>query len=81
MGPIYIPKKGDSFKIDKDTNWKYLLPIMIMEGHKATLQDKDVTLTFTLQDQFEIGRSKKCDCIIELIVLSTTGVSQEFSLA
>ena len=56
MGPIYIPKTGDSFKIDEETNWRYLLPIIIMEGHKATLQDDDVTLTFTLQDQFEIGR-------------------------
>jgi len=65
MGPIYIPKIGDSFKIDKDTDWKYLLPIMIMEGHTATLQDDDVTLRFTLQDQFEIGRRKENDRVLE----------------
>ena len=30
MGPIKIPKKGDYFTIDKNTNWRELLPIMLM---------------------------------------------------
>jgi signal peptidase I len=64
LGPIYIPKKGDSFKINAETNWKYLLPIILMEGHKATLRDDEVTLEFTLQDQHEMGRRKKSDSVL-----------------
>lgn len=63
MGPIYIPKKGDIIPIDSNLDWRYLLPILIMEGNKAVLKDKDVVLEFTLQDQYEIGRRKESDKI------------------
>jgi len=65
IGPIYIPKKGDSFLVNENTNWKFLLPIILMEGHSASLQDNDVTLEFTLQDQHEIGRRKKNTKILD----------------
>ncbi len=65
MGPIYIPKKDDIISINSDLDWRYLLPIMIMEGNKATLKDKDVTLEFTLQDQYEIGRRKESDKVLK----------------
>ena len=38
LGPIYVPKKGDVFPIHEDTNWKYLLPIMMMEGYGEMFQ-------------------------------------------
>jgi signal peptidase I len=65
MGPIYIPKKDDIISINSETDWRYLLPIMLSEGNKATLKDKDVTLEFTLQDQYEIGRRKENDKILK----------------
>ena len=34
-------KKGDVFPIHEKTNWRYLLPLILMEGHKASLKNKD----------------------------------------
>ena len=58
FGPIYIPKKGDVFPINIETNWRHLLPIMMMEGHVAHLEDGNVKYEFTLQDPNEISRRK-----------------------
>ena len=54
IGPIYVPKKGDVFPIHDETNWRYLLPIILMEGHTATLVNNEVSYEFTLQDPNEI---------------------------
>ena len=59
IGPIYVPKTGDIFPIHAETNWRYLLPIILMEGHTATLQDDEVSLEFTLQDPHELWRRKE----------------------
>ena len=59
MGPVSIPKRGDYFKIDKNTNWRELLPIMLMEGHSAKLEKGEVSLVFTLQDPNELWRRKE----------------------
>ena len=58
MGPISIPKKGDYFTIDSTTNWRELLPIMLMDGNTAKLVSKKKTYYFTLQDPFEVDRRK-----------------------
>ena len=58
LGPVYIPKNGDIIPIDSETNWRYLLPIMLMEGHQATLKNDEVEYTFTLQDPNELWRRK-----------------------
>ncbi len=58
VGPIYIPKKGDVFPIHEKTNWRYLLPIILMEGHTASLKNKDKIYNFTLQDPNQIFRSQ-----------------------
>lgn len=58
MGPIYIPKKGDSFPINEETNWRFLLPIILMEGHTATLENGEVEYDFTLQDPNELYKRK-----------------------
>ena len=58
LGPIYVPKKGDVFQVDENTNWRYLLPILLMEGHKASLKNNSIEYEFTLQDPNEIYRRK-----------------------
>ena len=58
LGPIYVPKKGDVFPIHEKTNWRYLLPIIMMEGHTATLDNDEVSYEFTLQDPNEVFRRK-----------------------
>ena len=65
MGPIIIPKKGDYFKIDSNTNWRELLPIMMMEGNKAELRGNEKTFIFTLQDPFELDRRKNHPSVFE----------------
>ena len=65
LGPIYIPKKGDIFQIHDNTDWKYLLPILLMEGNVATLEDGNKTIHFTLQDPNEIYRRKGDEKIYE----------------
>ena len=59
LGPVYVPKNGDVFPIHDDTNWRYLLPIILMEGHKASLRNDDIVYEFTLQDPNEIFRRKE----------------------
>ena len=58
IGPIYVPKSGDVFPIDGETNWRFLLPIILMEGHVATLDNNEVKYEFTLQDPNELFRRK-----------------------
>ena len=65
MGPIIIPQKGDFFTIDSTTNWRELLPIMLMEGNSAKLVGSKKTLIFTLQDPFEVDRRKGHPSVFE----------------
>jgi signal peptidase I len=65
IGPIYVPKSGDFFQIDEETNWRFLLPIILMEGHTATLKSNEVEYEFTLQDPNELFRRKGKDDVYE----------------
>ena len=65
IGPIYVPKSGDVFQIDEETNWRFLLPIILMEGHTATLKSNEVEYVFTLQDPNELFRRKGKDDVYE----------------
>jgi signal peptidase I len=58
IGPIYVPKSGDVFPINRETIWRFLLPIILMEGHTATLNNEEVSYKFTLQDPNELFRRK-----------------------
>jgi len=58
FGPIVIPKKGDVIQINENTDWRFLLPLMIMEGHSATLKSSEKVYSFTLQDPNELYRRK-----------------------
>ena len=65
IGPIYVPKSGDVFQIHEETNWRFLLPIILMEGHTATLKSNEVEYEFTLQDPNELFRRKGKDDVYE----------------
>ena len=65
LGPIYIPKKGDIFPIHNKTNWRYLLPIILMDGNTATLENDKITYNFTLQDPNEIFRRKSKESLFK----------------
>ena len=58
IGPIYVPKSGDVFQIHEETNWRFLLPIILMEEHTAILENNEVEYEFTLQDPNELFRRK-----------------------
>ena len=53
-----VPKKGDIISIDDSTNWRYLLPIVLSDGHKASLVSGDKQFTFTLIDPNDVFRRK-----------------------
>ena len=65
IGPIYVPKSGDVFQIHEETNWRFLLPLMLMEEHAATLESNDVEYEFTLQDPNELFRRKGKENVYE----------------
>jgi len=65
IGPIYVPKSGDVFQIHEETNWRFLLPIILMEGHTATLKNNEVKYEFTLQDPNELFRRKGKEDVYE----------------
>ena len=55
---ISIPKEGDVFKIDENTDWRYLLPVIIYDGHRATLNSSDIEYEFTTIDPNDLYRRK-----------------------
>ena len=65
IGPIYVPKSGDVFQIHEETNWRFLLPIILMEEHTAILENYEVEYEFTLQDPNELFRRKGKDDVYE----------------
>ena len=65
IGPIYVPKSGDVFQIHEETNWRFLLPIILMEGYTATLKSNEVEYEFTLQDPNELFRRKGKEDVYE----------------
>jgi len=58
LGPIRIPEKGDRFIINQSTDWRFLLPLLLMEGHTAQLIHNNNIYEFTLQDPNELFRRK-----------------------
>lgn len=56
--PLRIPAKGDQVSIDENTNWEYLIPLMIMDGHRVTLVKGDIQYRFTITDPNDLFRRK-----------------------
>ncbi len=55
---VRVPKKGDTYSINDSTDWRYLLPIILSDGHKAYLKSRDKIFEFTLIDPNDVFRRK-----------------------
>jgi len=55
---VQIPAKGDTILINKDTNWHYLLPIILYDGHSAKLKNNFNEYDFTTIDPNDLYRRK-----------------------
>ena len=53
---ITVPKKGDTFSLDQNMNWKLILPLLLYEGNKVELIYEDNALTFTNMSPRDIYR-------------------------
>ena len=53
---IIVPKKGDTFILDQNINWKLILPLLLYEGNKVELIYEDNALTFTNMSPRDIYR-------------------------
>jgi signal peptidase I len=61
---IRIPAKGDRIPINNETNWRYLLPLMMMEGHTAELNKGTVNYQFDLTDPYDLRRRGKKENVL-----------------
>jgi len=57
--PLRIPRKGDVIAFNGATNWQYLIPIMLMDGHTVTLENDAVKYEFTMFEPLDVIRRKK----------------------
>tara|TARA_Y100000294_G_C8379422_1_gene266070 strand:- start:11 stop:655 length:645 start_codon:yes stop_codon:yes gene_type:complete len=55
---VTIPQKGDIFQINDSTDWRYLLPVILADGHRASLKAGDKSFIFTLIDPNDVFRRK-----------------------
>ena len=55
---VQIPQKGDIFYINDSTDWRYLLPIILADGHRASLKSGEKIFSFTLIDPNDVFRRK-----------------------
>lgn len=53
---ITVPKKGDTFSLDQNMNWKLILPLLLYEGNKVELIYEDNALAFTNMSPRDIYR-------------------------
>ena len=58
IAPVYVPKKGDIISLNKANSFIKLLQIMIMDGHKLTLLNKDRQFEITILNPEDILRRK-----------------------
>ena len=65
--PLRIPRKGDVIAFNSATNWEYLIPIMLMDGHTVTIENDDVRYEFTMFDPVDVMRRKKRTPQLEII--------------
>ena len=58
FGPIRVPKAGDKIVIGSETDWDYLLPLMLMDGHEVLLKGAGIKgeYRFTMKDPNDIVR-------------------------
>ena len=55
---IRIPQAGDTIRINSETDWRYWLPIILYDGHSATLMNDIIEYEFTTIDPDNLFRRK-----------------------
>jgi len=55
---ISVPKTGQVYAINESTDWRFLLPIILMDGHTVTLENANARYEFTTTDPNDIYRRK-----------------------
>jgi len=73
MGPIIIPSKNDKIEINDNTDWKLLIPLILMDGNKVSLKtnSNDEEYLFTMKDPNDIAR--------RYLSFSSTSIGQALS--
>ncbi len=56
---LRVPQKGDLITFNGSTNWEYLIPIMLMDGHTVTIETDNVRYEFTMFEPVDVMRRKK----------------------
>lgn len=58
LGPVRVPQEGDTIKLTPQTDWDYVIPLMLMDGHEVTLEDKKTGrwFKFTMRDPNDVAR-------------------------
>ncbi len=59
LSPIIIPKEGDEIALNDSTDWLYVVPLIIMDGHHVTLESGNRTYTLTNIDPNDLYRRKE----------------------
>ncbi len=65
LDPIVIPKKGDIIVLNEETNWLYVVPLMIMDGHDITLESDSRSYKLTNTDPNDLYRRKESMDVFE----------------
>jgi signal peptidase I len=66
FGPVRIPKKGDVIELNKDSDWKITLQLVILDGHKVTIKKGSIEYTkLTVMDPREVYRRKESASIFK----------------
>lgn len=55
---IYIPQEGDTIFINAETDWRYWLPVVLYDGHSASLKNEFAEYNFTTIDPNDLYRRK-----------------------
>ncbi len=56
---VVLPKKDDIIPLNEKTDWLYVVPLMIMDGHDVTLESGSRTYELTNIDQNDLYRRKE----------------------
>lgn len=58
FGPVRVPKRGDTIQITRQTDWEYVIPLMLMDGHEVTVEDHRTgrQYEFTMTDPNDVVR-------------------------
>ena len=63
--PVVIPKKGEDIPLNEETDWLYVIPLMIMDGHKVTLESSTQSYELTNIDPNDLYRRKGTMAVFE----------------